>query len=71
MGKDNGVVRYLVQFLIPALLFLSVIYAVTRRRRNSGAASESGADVYLTILVVGAVVAVATLFVLQVNWSNL
>ena len=61
--------RYLIQFAIPALILIGVIYAVTRQRRQSGSNSEGGAGMFLTILVIGAVVAVATLFVLQVNWN--
>jgi Zn-dependent protease with chaperone function len=63
--------RYLVQFVIPALIFLGVVYAVTRRKRQPSAESEDSAAVFLTILVIGAVIAVATLFVLQVNWNSL
>ena len=62
--------RYLVQFVIPALIFLGVVYAVTRRKRHPSANSEDGAGVFLTILVIGSVVAVAILFVLQVNWAD-
>jgi hypothetical protein len=69
--KDNGVMRYLIQFVIPALILLGVVYAVTRRRRQPNHDHDDGAAVFLTILVIGAVVAVATLFVLQVNWNDL
>lgn len=61
--------RYLIQFALPALIFLGVMYAVTRRRSQPGSGHDGGAGVFLTILVIGAVVAVATLFVLQVNWD--
>ena len=61
--------RYLIQFAIPALIFLGVMYAVTRRRSQPGSTHDGSAGVFLTILVIGAVVAVATLFVLQVNWD--
>ena len=60
--------RYFVQFAIPALIFLGVVYAVTRRRAQPHPENESGAGMFLTILVIGAVAAVAVLFVLQVNW---
>jgi len=63
--------RYLIQFVIPALIFLGVVYAVTRRKRQPNHEQDDGAAVFLTILVIGAVVAVATLFVLQVNWNAL
>lgn len=63
--------RYLIQFAIPALIFLAVVFAVSRRRQHSHGEQEDGAAVFLTILVIGAVVAVATLFVLQVNWNSM
>ena len=63
--------RYLVQFVIPALIFFGVVYAVTRRRRQPNTGHDDGAGVFLTILVIGAVVAVAVLFVLNVNWASL
>lgn len=63
--------RYIIQFVIPALIFLGVVYAVTRRKRHPNHEQDDGAAVFLTILVIGAVVAVATLFVLQVNWNAL
>ena len=62
--------RYLVQFAIPVMIFLGVVYAVTRRKRQPNAEGDDSAGVFLTILVIGAVVAVATLFVLQVNWNG-
>ena len=63
--------RYLIQFVIPALIFLGVVYAVPRRKRHPNHEQDDGAAVFLTILVIGAVVAVATLFILQVNWNAL
>ena len=69
--KDNDLVRYLIQFVIPALIFFGVIYAVTRRKRQPSGEQDDGSATFLTILVIGAVVAVATLFVLQVNWNDL
>ena len=63
--------RYLIQFVMPALIFLGVVYAVTRRKRHPNHDQDDGAAVFLTILVIGAVVAVATLFILQVNWNAL
>ncbi len=63
-------VRYLIQFVIPALIFLGVVYAVTRhRRRQASGDGDDTAGTYLAILVIGAVVAVATPFVLQANWN--
>ncbi len=60
--------RYFVQFVIPALIFLGAVYAVARQRRHPQS-QEDGAGVFLTILVIGSVVAVATLFILNVNWG--
>ena len=62
--------RYLIQFVIPALIFLGVIYAVTRRRSQPSSEQDNSASVFLMILVIGAVVAVALMFVLQVNWDG-
>jgi len=64
-------VRYLIQFVIPVVIFLVVVYAVTRTRRQPNGESDSGASVFLAIVVIGAVAAVAALFVLQVNWNAL
>ena len=63
--------RYVIQFAIPALIFLGVVYAVTRRRRAPSETHDDTTATFLTILVIGAVVAVATLFVIQVNWNAL
>ncbi|MEM7079096.1 MAG: hypothetical protein AAF513_10755 [Pseudomonadota bacterium] len=63
--------RYLIQFVIPALIFLGVVYAATRRRKQAHPDGDDNAATFLTILVVGAVIAVALLFVLQVNWNSL
>ena len=63
--------RYLVQFIIPVLIFLGIVYVVTRRKKHPQDGNEEGAAVFLTILVIGAVVAVATLFVVNVNWASL
>ena len=63
--------RYLVQFVIPALIFLGVVYAVTRRKRHPQTGQDDGAAIFLTILVIGAVIAVAVLFVLNVNWGSM
>jgi hypothetical protein len=64
-------VRYLVQFVIPALIFIGVVYAFSRRRRSSASDQDDTSTIFLTILVIGAVVAVATLFVLQANWNSI
>jgi hypothetical protein len=64
-------VRHLVQFVIPALIFIGVVYAFSRRRRSSASDQDDTSTIFLTILVIGAVVAVATLFVLQANWNSI
>ena len=61
--------RYLIQFAIPALIFLGVVYAVTRRRKAPTGEHDDTTATFLTILVIGAVVAVAVVFVLQVNYA--
>lgn len=62
--------RYLIQFVFPALIFLGLVYAVTRHRRSQASTTgDDTAGIFLAILVIGAVVAVATLFVLQANWN--
>ena len=56
--------RYLLQFLIPALILFAVIYLISRRRRSQQGNSD-GRGVFLAILVIGAAAAVAALFALQ------
>ena len=62
--------RYLVQFLVPALIILVVVYLLARTKRgqdessgNAGASSDTGT--FILILVVGATVAILSFFVLQ------
>jgi hypothetical protein len=68
--RDNSIpdvhtaMRYLLQFGIPALIFLAVLIVVAHRRRQAQD-EGSGGGAFLVILVVGAAVAVATLFALQ------
>jgi uncharacterized membrane protein YoaK (UPF0700 family) len=58
--------RYLVQFLIPALVFVVVVYLVTRRRRAGTSAAE-GKDTaaFVVILALGAVVALGVALLLS------
>ena len=63
--------RYLVQFVIPALIFIGVVYAFSRRQRAPASDHDDTSSIFLTILVIGAVVAVATLFILQANWNSI
>ena len=62
--------RYLIQLAVPALKLLGVVYAVTRRRSAPSSEQDDTTATFLTILVIGAVVAVALVFILQVNWPN-
>jgi Na+/proline symporter len=62
--------RYLAQFLVPALIILVVVYLLARTKRgqdesteNTGAGSDTGT--FVLILVIGATVAVGSFFVLQ------
>jgi hypothetical protein len=64
--------RYVIQLLVPALIFVGVVYLLTRqRRRDASSMSEqpqqNGSDTaaFIVILALGAVVAIATAFVLQ------
>ena len=63
--------RYLIQLVIPALIFVGVVYLLSRRsdggRDPDANASDSG--VFLIILTLGAIVAVATAFALQSLWE--
>ena len=59
--------RYLVQFLIPALIFLGVLYIVTKTKRSQ-AEDDDTKNTFLAILVIGAVVAVAVLFAAPAYW---
>lgn len=63
--------RYLVQFVVPALILLGVVWAFSRRKRPAHGDHDDTTSTFLTILVIGAVVAVAVLFVLLVNWNSL
>ncbi len=60
--------RYLVQFLIPALIFLGVLYIVTKKRRAQ-AEGDDTRGTFLLILVIGAAVAVAALFATPAYWD--
>jgi hypothetical protein len=62
--------RYVIQLLIPALLFVGVVYLLTRRRDRGGAADpapEPGSDTvaFIAILAIGAVVALGTAYALN------
>jgi uncharacterized membrane protein YbhN (UPF0104 family) len=64
--------RYFIQLLIPALIFVGTVYLLTRQRRRDGTGSESAAQpagsdtvAFIVILALGAVVALGIAFVLQ------
>ena len=55
--------RYLIQFVVPALILLTVVAVVSGCRRQGD--DEDGRGVFLVLLVIGAVAAVAILFAIQ------
>ena len=63
--------RYLVQFLIPALIFAGVLFLLTRGRRERSVERERESDTgaFIVILVVSATVAISTAFMLQAMWD--
>jgi hypothetical protein len=67
--------RYFVRLIIPALIFVGVVYLLTRqrgeRRKEDGHQSPGSSDTgaFLVILALGAVVAIATAFALQAFWE--
>ncbi len=55
--------RHIIQFLVPALIVVAVVYMATRRRRQAvveGRGSETGILVF--IIVTGALVAMSVMF---------
>lgn len=67
--------RYLVQLLIPLLIFAGVVYLLTHRRRqpptDTEVPGEGGSDTpaFLTILAISAVVALGTAYALITLWE--
>lgn len=67
--------RYLAQFVIPALIFVSVVYLLTRGRRHQSARQDqtdhrhSDTAAFLVILGVSAVVALGTAYALVALWD--
>ncbi len=62
--------RYLVQFLVPALIVVVVVYLLARTKRgqdeaDNGDSQSSDTGTFILILVVGATVAVLSFFVMQ------
>jgi hypothetical protein len=68
--------RYLVQLLVPALIFVGVVYLLTRRRRQDVMQSRdadrppsSDTGAFIAILVVSAAVALGTAYLLTSSWQ--
>ena len=66
--------RYLIQLIIPALIFAGVVFLLTRQRQRSREAdatepSSSDTGAFILILALGAVVSIATAFALQSFWE--
>lgn len=64
--------RYFIQLIIPAVIFVGVVYLLTRRRGQSGAEDGAGGSdtgAFLLILALGAAVAIGTAFALQSFWE--
>jgi hypothetical protein len=59
--------RYLIQFLVPALIVVVVVYLLGRTRRAGAAdaAGRSDTGTFMLILVIGAAVAVASFFAVE------
>ena len=62
--------RYMVQFLVPGLIVVMVVYLLARTKRgqdeaNADDAGNSDTGTFILILVVGASVALLSFFVLQ------
>ena len=62
--------RYLVQFLVPALIVVVVVYLLARTKRGQDEASDEAGEssdtgMFIFILVVGATVAALSFFLLQ------
>ncbi|MEZ5557368.1 MAG: hypothetical protein R3E86_02300 [Pseudomonadales bacterium] len=65
--------RYLVQMVIPALIFIGVVYLLSRSTTHKRTAeeTESRRDMWMLalILVLGALVAIVAALALQPLWS--
>ena len=68
--------RYLMQLLIPALIFIAVVYLVMRARRSRSVDQQTNAEdddgdkgMLILIIVAGAMVVVGVVFALQSLWG--
>ena len=69
--------RYLIQLLIPALIFVVVVYLAIHGRRVRSRKTQTTAEddnnvdsgAFILILVIGAMVAVGVVFALQSFWA--
>lgn len=62
--------RYTIQFLVPALIVVVVVYLLARTKRGQDEASEDSGErsdtgTFILILVIGATVAVLSFFLMQ------
>ena len=62
--------RYLVQFLVPALIVVVVVYLLAKTKRGQDEAADDAGErsdtvTFILILVVGASVAVLSFFLVQ------
>jgi hypothetical protein len=62
--------RYVIQLLIPALIFVGVVYLLSRQRRRdrvetADPAAGSDTAAFIAILALGAVVALGVAYALQ------
>jgi len=65
--------RYLIQFLVPALIFAGVVYLLTRRRQEpsqDGLEPTSDTLPFIVILVVSGVVALGSAWLLVSIWES-
>lgn len=70
--------RYLVQFLVPALIFAGVVYLLTRRRSQPERNTREREDVprglsdttaFIVVLITSAVVALGVAYIMQPLWE--
>lgn len=72
--------RYVIRLVIPALVFAGAVYLLTRRPRNDGTTRAEdrnrdrrpGSDTgpFIAILIVSAVVALGTAYLLENLWEQ-
>ena len=71
----NDPMRHLLQLLIPALIFIAVVFLALRSRRSGKAQATAEDDnnvdsgMFILILVIGAMVTVGVVLALQSFWA--